>query len=127
MFRKFVIAGVIAVATIAIPAASQAAGFAFGISGPNGSISINSNGAIAVTDHHRGPGRWDGHRPRHDRLGEWQVRRIVRSAGFYEARVVDENRFTYTVRAVTDRGRDRVITVHAYSGEILSVERLRRR
>ncbi len=65
---------------------------------------------------------WNDPRGGHNnRLTEWQVRGVLNRQGWDDIRIVRSDTWTYTVRAEDRWNRDRVLTVNAYTGVVLSV------
>jgi hypothetical protein len=117
MLRTAGIAAALAAATfLATPTVSSAQGFGARIGDGEFSVQIGPD--------RRGPDRHFDRDRRPDRLSDREIRRIVRSAGYREIRIVDEGRRSYRVRAEDRRGRDYILTVSAYSGSIIDRDRI---
>ena len=111
MLKNTLVAGALALGTLIGTAPANA--------GSDVSVKIEI-GTPGYSKHHPGD-RY------HRTLSPREVRRILRNRGYSEIRYVDRRGSIYQAHAENRRGRDVLVTVSARNGEILDVQRLRRR
>jgi hypothetical protein len=119
MLTKTIAAGLVALTTLsAVPASAGSFSFQYGGGNYNNSQNWGNHGGQNWDN------RGDHHRHRqNNRISTDQVRYMLRDAGYYRIRFVDDRGAVYQLRA-SRHGRDFYLVVNARTGEILSRQRI---
>jgi hypothetical protein len=119
MFKTALIAaGVLLAATAAsVPAQASGVSFSFGISSGQGGFHIGTPGH-ARPHHH-----WRGHR--HQALSPRAIAQRLHGQGFRRVGQLQRRGHVYTARAQQRRGQWVIVQANAYTGQVMSVRRIR--